>query len=315
MAGLKKKKQKPNIATGNLSDVDKTYRKLERSSKFWNKVDPANKFRHWYLGTASLTRSIFRVVAAWQTIAILVSLLVILYIMSAFYTGKGEFVIKLDRPMAADGFIISETQDFSDFLVTLRNDAVKDATNISIYDISKDVMDVDGKHNGANYVAYTFYLKNKTSQAHDYHYELSVQSTSKNADTATWVMVFVNGEQQIYAQENEGGYAECLYSKWEFPFMEYAKDKEVQSIVENADNTHITDEMMEYHEFTNIEGLYELKTTPWQSKDLVCTGSRQNMQVDEIDKYTVVIWLEGDDPDCKDDILGGHVEMTMKFMY
>lgn len=315
MAGIKKKKRQPNIATGNPSDVDKTYRKLERSSKFWNKVDPANRFRHWYLGTASLTRSIFRVVAAWQTIAILVSALVILYIMSAFYTGKGEFVIKLDRPMAAEGFILSESQDFSDFLVTLRNDAVKDATNISIYDISRDVMDVDGKHNGANYVAYTFYLKNKTSQAHDYHYELSVQSTSKNTDTATWVMVFVNGEQQIYAQQNDGGYAECLYSKWEFPFMEYAKDKEVQSIVENADNTHITDEMMEYHEFTKVEGLYELKTIPWQSKELVCTGSRQNMQIDEVDKYTVVIWLEGDDPDCKDDILGGHVEMTMKFMY
>ena len=42
---------------------------------------------------------------------------------------------------------------------------------------------------------------------------------------------------------------------------------------------------------------------------------RQEIQPDEIDKYTVVIWLEGDDPNCKDDILGGHVEMTMRFMY
>ena len=85
-------------------------------------------------------------------------------------------------------------------------------------------MDVDGEHNGANYVAYTFYLKNKTLDEHDYHYELAVQSTSKNVDTASWVMVFKNGEQQIYAQENPNGYAECIYSKWEFPFMEYAED-------------------------------------------------------------------------------------------
>lgn len=315
MAGKKKQKAQLHNKTDSAKAVERQYRKMERSSKFWNKIDPANRFRHWYLGTASLTRSLFRVVAAWQTIVILISVLIILYIMSAFYTGKGEFVIKLDRPMADEGFILSENQDFSDFLVTLRDDAVQDATNISIYDIAKDVMDVDGKHNGANYVAYTFYLKNKTSQAHDYHYELAVQSTAKNADTATWVMVFKNGKQQVFAQENDGGYAECLYSKWEFPFMEYAENPKVQTVVENADNTHITDEMIAYHEFTDIKGLYQLETTPWESKDLVCTGSRQEMQPDDVDKYTVVIWLEGDDPDCKDDILGGHVEMSMRFMY
>lgn len=309
------KKEKLHNKTNSSQAVQRQYRKMERSSRFWNKVDPANRFRHWYLGATSLTRGLFRVVAAWQTIVILVSGLIILYIVSAFYTGKGEFVIKLDRPMADEGFILSENQDFSDFLVTLRDDAVQDATNISIYDIAKDVMDVDGKHNGANYVAYTFYLKNKTTQAHDYHYELSVQSTAKNTDTATWVMLFKNGKQQIFAQENAGGYAECIYSKWQFPFMEYAEDANVQTVVDNADNTHITEDMINYHEFTTIEGLYQLETVPWQAKDLVCTGSRQEMQPDEVDKYTVVIWLEGDDPDCKDDILGGHVEMSMKFMY
>lgn len=292
MAGIKKMKEKLN--------------------KFF---DPANRFRHWYLGATSLTRSLFRVVAAWQTIVILVCILVILYLLSAFYTGKGEFVIKLDRPMADEGFILSETNDFSDFLVTLRDDAVKNATNISLYDIPKDVMNVDGKHNGDNYVAYTFYLKNKTTKVHDYHYELSVQSTSKNADTATWVMVFKNGKQNIYARKNSGGYPEYLYSKWEFPFMKYAENPKVQTIVKDTDNIHITDEMIQYHEFTKLEGLYQLETVPWKSGDLVCTGSRGEINPGEVDKYTVVIWLEGDDPDCHDDILGGHVEMTMRFMY
>lgn len=289
---------------------------IKKMKEKLNKVfDPANRFRHWYLGATSLTRSLFRVVAAWQTIVILVCILVILYLLSAFYTGKGEFVIKLDRPMADEGFILSETNDFSDFLVTLRDDAVKNATNISLYDIPKDVMDIDGKHNGDNYVAYTFYLKNKTTKVHDYHYELSVQSTSKNADTATWVMVFKNGKQNIFAKNNSGGYPEYLYSKWEFPFMEYAENPKVQTIVKDTDNIHITDEMIQYHEFTKLEGLYQLETVPWKSEDLVCTGSRQEMNPNDVDKYTVVIWLEGDDPDCHDDILGGHVEMTMRFKY
>lgn len=182
---MKEKRTKGKKSNG---VVDRQYRRMELSSKFWNKIDPANRFRHWYLGAVSVTRSLFRVVAAKQTVIILLAILVILYILAAFYTGRGEFVIRLDRPMANEGFLLSETQDFSDMLVTLRDDAVEDATNITITDIAKDVMDVDGKHNGANYVAYTFYLKNKTLEEHDYHYELTVQSTSKNVDTASWIM-------------------------------------------------------------------------------------------------------------------------------
>lgn len=311
---MEEKKTKKPKKSKNV--VDRQYQKMERSAKFWNKIDPANRFRHWYLGTASFTRNLFRVVAAKQTIIILLSILSILYIMAAFYTGRGEFVIRLDRPMANEGFVLSETQDFSDLLVTLRANSVEDATNITISDISRDVMDVDGEHNGANYVAYTFYLKNKTLDEHDYHYELTVQSTSKNVDTASWVMVFKNGEQQIYAQENPNGYAECIYSKWEFPFMEYAKDVDVmQSVVTDASKAHVTQEMIDYNEFYQIEGLYELKAIPWESKELICRGNRQAMQVNEVDKYTVVIWLEGNDPQCQNDIIGGHLELSMKFFY
>lgn len=298
------------------SIVDRQYRRMERSSKFWNKIDPANRFRHWYMGAISITRNLFRVVAAKQTVIILLAILTILYILAAFYTGRGEFVIRLERPMVNDGFILSETQDFSDLLVTLRANSVEDATNITITDIAGDVMDVDGEHNGANYVAYTFYLKNKTEDEHDYHYELTVQSTSKNVDTASWIMVFKNGEQQIYAQENPNGYAECIYSKWAFPFMDYAQDVDaMQSVVTDASKAHVTQEMIDYNEFYEIEGLYELKAIPWESKDLVCRGNRQAMQVNEVDKYTVVVWLEGNDPQCQNDIIGGHLELSMKFFY
>lgn len=302
-------------ANGGKNVVDKQYRKMERSARFWNRIDPANRFRHWFVGLRSFTRSIFRVVAAWQTIVILTTVLVILYILAAFYTGKGEFVVKLDRPMADEGFLLSETTDFSEFLITLRNNAVENATNITLADIPKNVMDVDGKHNGANYVAYTFYLKNKTLDVQDYHYELTVQSVSKDADTATWIMLFKNGKQQIFARENEEGYAECLYSKWEFPFIEYAEDPEAQSVVTDKSKAHVTQEMIDYHEFTQVEGLYELKTVPWEAEDLVCRGNRQEIDVNEVDKYTVVVWIEGDDPNCKNDIIGGHVEMSMKFYY
>ena len=31
----------------------------------------------------------------------------------------------------------------------------------------------------------------------------------------------------------------------------------------------------------------------------------------EVHKYTVVIWLEGDDPDCTNELIGGHLGLEM----
>lgn len=316
MAGKRKKNTEPTNREKAKSTkaVERQYRRLERSSKFWNKVDPANKFRHWYLGAASITRSLFRVAAAWQTIVILLSILVILYIMAAFYTGRGEFVVKLDRPMADGGWLLSETPDFSERLITLRNDAVEDVTNITLEDIPKDVMDVDGKHNGRDYVAYTFYVKNCTGATQNYQYQLALKSSSNGVETATWVMLFQNGKQKIYAQKNQAGYAECTYRRFEVPFAEYAKDAEYMlSTVKEPDKAHVTEEMKEYHDFDQIAGLYQLQTYPWSKDDIVCQDIRKKIKDQGVDKYTVVIWLEGDDPDCTDDLFGGHVEMNMMF--
>ena len=40
---------------------------------------------------------------------------------------------------------------------------------------------------------------------------------------------------------------------------------------------------------------------------------RKAMNPGGSDRFTVVIWLEGDDPDCVNDILGGELKMHMDF--
>lgn len=316
MAKEKGKQNTENENSNKAKSVDRQYKKMERSAKFWNKVDPANKFRHWYLGAASFTRSLFRVVAAWQTIVILLCILVILYILAAFYTGKGEFVVKLDRPLADEGFYLSETTDFSKHLVTLRDDAVEDVTNISMDDIPDNVMDIDGKHNGEDYLAFTFYLKNATGETKDYNCEMNLRTASKKAETATWIMLFYNGKQKVFAQENKNGEPECLYRRWDIPFAEYAAEPEyMTTVVKNESDAGISDELMDYYGYDNPVGLNKLTTYPWKSKKQVCFGTREKIKNNEVDKYTVVIWLEGDDGDCTDELLGGHVEFNMKFTY
>ena len=39
---------------------------------------------------------------------------------------------------------------------------------------------------------------------------------------------------------------------------------------------------------------------------------RKDFKPGDIDKFTIVIWLEGDDPDCIDNILGGEIKMHME---
>ena len=38
---------------------------------------------------------------------------------------------------------------------------------------------------------------------------------------------------------------------------------------------------------------------------------RRDFKSKDVDKFTVVIWVEGDDPDCIDDLLGGEMKMHM----
>ena len=54
-------------------------------------------------------------------------------------------------------------------------------------------------------------------------------------------------------------------------------------------------------------------TTPFYSSKQVMCVQRDNFAIDEIDKYTIVIWLEGDDPECTDLIKGGKVKFSMNF--
>ena len=56
----------------------------------------------------------------------------------------------------------------------------------------------------------------------------------------------------------------------------------------------------------------EPNTTPFYDEDTVMLEVTENFEVGHIDKYTVVIWVEGDDPECKNDLIGGEIKMHMK---
>ncbi len=305
------KKNKPEKAPKAAPNVDKMPKRTLIS-----RFDLINRFRHWFLGGVSLTRSLFRVHAAKQAILIIVGILAVMYIMAAFYTESGEFVININKSLANDGFYISNTTDFSEKLISLRGKAVVNADNISIFDISSDVLEVNGEHNGENYVAHTFYVKNETGRTIDYRYTLNIRAEHKNADEAMWVLVSKNDKQQIFALLGEDGEAEVQYSLYDFPFEEYAEFKQKQYQTATPKEAGIEeDELLDLSTFERLDKVNKLKTTPFASEKVITTGLREGIKDGEYDKYTVVMWYEGEDPECTDDIIGGWVECYMDFTY
>ena len=53
-------------------------------------------------------------------------------------------------------------------------------------------------------------------------------------------------------------------------------------------------------------------TTPFHSEEFVMLEQRREFREGETDKYTIVIWVEGDDPQCKDPLIGGEMKMHME---
>lgn len=52
-------------------------------------------------------------------------------------------------------------------------------------------------------------------------------------------------------------------------------------------------------------------TTEFYSDEYAVLEGRKDFKPKDVDKITIVIWLEGDDPDCVDALIGGEIKMHM----
>jgi len=57
----------------------------------------------------------------------------------------------------------------------------------------------------------------------------------------------------------------------------------------------------------------EPNTTPFISDEIVSSNYISNFKPKAIDRYTIVLWIEGSDPECTDNILGGEFKVRMEF--
>lgn len=187
----------------------------------------------------------------------------VLFIAAFMQEKMGNFTINLDRlELFRKGIAIADEGYFEKPTARLTANTVTDATNISIDDIPEDIDQIDGGHNGDNYMAYTYYVRNAGKEDVYYEASITLDSCAKGAEEAVRVAVWRNGERTVYAWPSADGTPE-----------------------------------------DGCENFVDEKT--------VCRFREEDFLVGNVDKYTIVIWMEGDDPECVDRIVGGSVEFSM----
>ncbi|MDY4754321.1 MAG: hypothetical protein SO355_03115 [Candidatus Faecousia sp.] len=210
-----------------------------------------------------LGAALLRMDKLWLWFLALMLAVAVLFIAAFMQEKMGNFTINLNRlELFRKGIAIDDDPYFSNPTARLTAATVIDATNISIEDIPADVDEIDGGHNGENYMAYTYYVRNAGKEDVYYTASITLDACSKGAEEAVRVAVWRNGKRTVYAMPSATGEPE-----------------------EDCVN-------------------FESPTT-------VCSFTEEEFLVGNVDKYTIVIWMEGDDPECVDRIVGGSVEFSM----
>lgn len=200
------------------------------------------------------------------TILTILLILLILWLASVFITLYGDLVISTDKDLRQNGIMLSTSADFKDSAIQLSAPKVQNVTNIAKEWLPKDLDKHDGAHNGKNYLAYTFYLKNGGQKSLDYTGTMEITGVANNMDEAIRIMIYKNGEELVYAKGKKSN-----------------------------------------------RSLAEKGTIAWLNNKTVMKTTSKDFSAGSVDKYTVVIWLEGNDLECTNDILGGYIRSRILF--
>lgn len=241
----------------------------------------------------------------WALLGALALLLLTMFMYSTITQLQGHFTINMSDGLFREGFVLSETADFANPVTHLFCTPAENVPCISISNLPEDLDTIDGQHNGA-YFAYTFYCRNEGESTVGYQWQVNINSESRDLSSACWVMIFEDGQMCFYAAPNkETGKEEALP----------AFDDNSRGYVNRPLEAFAKLPQQQYQTITQRKGFSYSRVIPipFVSDVTVAEGTQEEVAPQDIHKYTVVIWLEGDDPDCSDELIGGHVGMEVFF--
>ena len=227
-------------------------------------------------------------------VAALAAAMLLTYGYAKMTKEKDDYTITLSGDLARIGFDLSETEDFKNPQVRLTAQKLEKANAMSIQDLPEDLDQSEGNHSGENYFAYTFWIRNHGQETVDYDWHVVLNSVTKNLDEALWIMIYDEGKQVVYARAPEGMKSEHLSGYKTYPHYDTAADPDTQYYV-------------------SAGGKKGISTTPYVEDREVARGTVKTFEPEEKHKYTFVMWVEGDDPECTNDRIGGDVSYAFKF--
>eukprot|EP01156_Anaeramoeba_ignava_P017838 Anaeramoba_ignava/a90141_120.p6 GENE.a90141_120~~a90141_120.p6 ORF type:complete len:240 (-),score=15.41 a90141_120:8614-9333(-) len=212
------------------------------------------------------------------TFGILISgiLSIVLGVVTFYGQQSGNFVMNVNYDTYARGIVIADNRTMTNAGPQLTSDSLSDAKDITYWWLDiETAQETDGNYYDPDfdYLAYTFYIQNQGTETVDITYSLRVTDVYKNLDEAVRIIFIDDGVETIYQKEDEANEFGVLPT---YP-------------VSISDASLFIDDNTVFR--TSIIGF-----TP-----------------NTIKKFTIIIYLEGEDPDTTDDLLGSMIRFRMTF--
>lgn len=249
-------------------------------------------------------------------------IIVIVLLVSLFVSGGAWGVISfieansmmISISNAKEGLTLATTPDFADRTSKLKMGGPDemDAYTYEYFNMSKDIIGHNGAHHGDKYICYSFYLMNVSpTTACEYTIGIKFTKDQKNISSAVRIMLIESDEGcvnetesiRVFAKAKEDGTAECIA-------YDDCKENQTPKFLEqlNGEDSYLTTNMTEPF----VGDLLKAGT----DEDLGYFAMREGgkrLSHNAYKKYTIVIWLEGTDQQCVNNILGGRCAIQIEF--
>ena len=100
--------------------------------------------------------------------------------------------------------------------------------------------------------------------------------------------------------------------------LDYSMKFEIENTSNHLDEAirvrlYTNDVLTTYAKTNSVSGEPENGTIPFESDKFIVTNTTTDFEPGEYTKYTIIIWVESDDPDCTNDKIGGSITLSMAF--
>ncbi|MBO5775794.1 MAG: hypothetical protein J6V83_04215 [Clostridia bacterium] len=147
-----------------------------------------------------------------------------------------------------------------------------------------------------HYFASSFYLKNVTDEVQFYNEFFKIKECTKGVEEALRVMLVRDYDVSVYAKLDKNGEPEKVVptEKHVFSPIIFTDDYEGKKKME-------------------FDGTDPWISEPFKDAEYVFYNKEFTLQPGEIRKYSILVWIEGWDEQCTNDIIGGLLKIDFAF--